>query len=204
MPWTRDLCLRPRTRLRRGRGRPRPRRVPAGRPPGRPAPAARRARCATASRARRSSISVAASARSTTTSFAPGLDSMTDVDGSSAYLDAAREEARRQGDHRPDRLSPRGLRPARRRDRAGRCRHPPAGPVLLPGHAGAWSERRRRRARRSYGVIYPRSTWWMRAAAAAYDALRPVEGSASGPGYVHAESDVDAAVCGGQGFAPRR
>jgi magnesium-protoporphyrin O-methyltransferase len=30
-----------------------------------------------------------------------------------------------------------------------------------------------RRARRSYGVIYPRSTWWMRAAARAYGALGP-------------------------------
>jgi hypothetical protein len=39
----------------------------------------------------------------------------------------------------------------------------------------------------------------MRAAAAAFDAVRPVAGSVSGPGYVHAERDVDRAVRG-EGF----
>ena len=46
------------------------------------------------------------------------------------------------------------------------------------------------------------STWWMRAAAAVFDAIRPVEGSTSGPGYVHAESDVDLRPSGGKGSAP--
>ncbi len=57
------------------------------------------------------------------------------------------------------------------------------------------------RARRTYGVIYPRSTWWMRAAATGYDALRPLLGPLAGPGYVHLERDVDAAVRN-EGFAP--
>jgi magnesium-protoporphyrin O-methyltransferase len=123
-----------------------------------------------------------------------------DVDGSTAYLDAAREEARRQGDI--DRIDYRhgdfvqlaeGIPPA---DvvillRVLCCY--PNMPALV--HASA------RRARRSYGVIYPRSTWWMRAAAAAFDAIRPVEGSASGPGYVHPESDVNAAIRT-EGFTP--
>ena len=65
-----------------------------------------------------------------------GARSVTDVDGSTAYLDAAREEARRQGDI--DRIDYRhgDFVQLADGDRAGRRRHPPAGPVLLPGHAG--------------------------------------------------------------------
>ena len=127
-----------------------------------------------------------------------GARSVTDVDGSTAYLDAAREEARRQGD--VDRIDYRhgdfvqladGIEPA---DVVillrVLCCYPDMSTLV---QASA------RRARRSYGLIYPRSTWWMRAAAAAFDAVRPVEGSVSGPGYVHAERDVDKAVRG-EGF----
>lgn len=122
-----------------------------------------------------------------------GARSVTDVDGSSAYLSVAQGEARRQGDidlidyHHGDYVQlADGIEPA---DIVVLLR------VLccysdMPALVNASA----RRARRSYGVIYPRSTWWMRAAAAAYDAVRPVAGSVSGPGYVHAESDVDAAV----------
>jgi magnesium-protoporphyrin O-methyltransferase len=127
-----------------------------------------------------------------------GARSVTDVDGSTAYLDAAQEEARRQGD--VDRIDYRhgdfvqladGIDPA---DVVillrVLCCYPDM-PTLVQASA--------RRARRSYGLIYPRSTWWMRTAAAAFDAVRPVEGSVSGPGYVHAERDVDRAVRG-EGF----
>ena len=129
-----------------------------------------------------------------------GARSVTDVDGSTAYLDAAREEARRQGhaariDYRHGdfvQLAT-GITPA---DIVillrVLCCYPDMH-ALVQASAG--------RARRSYGVIYPRSTWWMRAAAAVFDAVRPVEGSVSGPGYVHAERDVDRAVRG-EGFAP--
>lgn len=122
-----------------------------------------------------------------------GARSVTDVDGSTAYLDAAREEARRQGDI--DRIDYRHgdfVRLAEGIESADvvillrvLCCYPDM-PALVRTSA--------RRARRSYGVIYPRSTWWMRAAAAAYDALRAVTSSAAGPGYVHPERAVDAAI----------
>jgi len=129
-----------------------------------------------------------------------GARSVTDVDGSSAYLSAAQEEARRQGDvaridyrhgdfvQLADGIEPADIVILLR----VLCCYPDM-PALVQASA--------RRARRSYGVIYPRSTWWMRAAAVAFDAVRPVEGSVSGPGYVHAESDVDMAVRK-EGFAP--
>ncbi len=127
-----------------------------------------------------------------------GARSVTDVDGSTAYLHAAQEEARREGDiaridyrhgdfvQLADEIEPADVVILLR----VLCCYPDM-PALVAASA--------RRARRSYGVIYPRSTWWMRAAAAAFDAVRPVEGSTSGPGYVHAERDVDRAVRG-EGF----
>jgi magnesium-protoporphyrin O-methyltransferase len=129
-----------------------------------------------------------------------GARSVTDVDGSTAYLNAAQQEARRQGDvdqidyrhgdfvQLADAVEPADIVILLR----VLCCYPDM-PALV--HASA------QRARRSYGVIYPRSTWWMRAAAAAFDAVRPVEGSTSGPGYVHGESDVDTAVRK-EGFTP--
>lgn len=129
-----------------------------------------------------------------------GARSVLDVDGSTAYLDAAHEEARRQGDvaridyrHGDFVQLADGIEPA---DVVVLlrvlCCYPDM-PALVQASA--------RRARRSYGVIYPRSTWWMRTAAAAFDAVRPVEGSVSGPGYVHKESEVDLAVRK-EGFTP--
>ena len=122
-----------------------------------------------------------------------GARSLTDVDGSTAYLKVAAEEARRRGDQ--DRISYRHgdfVQLAEDIDPADivvllrvLCCYPDM-PSLVRASA--------RRARRSYGLIYPRSTWWMRAAAAAYTALRPIVGPNTGPGHVHAERDVDAAV----------
>jgi len=122
-----------------------------------------------------------------------GARSVTDVDGSSAYIAAAQDEARHQGDL--DRIDYRhgdfveladGIEPA---DIVillrVLCCYPDM-PALVRASA--------RRARGSYGVIYPRSTWWMRAAGTAYGVLRSRTGQLSGPGYVHAERDVDRTI----------
>lgn len=129
-----------------------------------------------------------------------GVRSVTDVDGSTAYLDAAQAEARRQGDI--DRIHYHHGDFVQLADTIE-----PADIVLLLGVLCCYRDMpalvraSARRARRSYGVIYPRSTWWMRAAAAAYGALRPKHGAVSGPGYVHQEREVDAFVRA-EGFTP--
>ena len=129
-----------------------------------------------------------------------GARSVTDVDGSTAYLRAAESEARRQGDL--ERISYRhgdfvaladGIEPA---DVVillrVLCCYPDMTSLVRASTA---------RARQAYGVIYPRSTWWMRAAGSVFDALRPLIGPGSGPGYVHDERKVDAAVRT-EGFEP--
>src|SRR5687767_10485082 len=129
-----------------------------------------------------------------------GARSVMDVDGSTAYLDAAQAEARRLGDvaridyrHGDFVQLADGIEPA---DVVlllrVLCCYPDM-PALVQASA--------RRARRSYGVIYPRSTWWMRAAGTVYGVLRSRTGLFSGPGYVHLESDIDIAVRS-QGFSP--
>lgn len=129
-----------------------------------------------------------------------GARSVTDVDGSTAYLGAAQQEARRQG--HLDRIRYRHGDFVQLADEIG-----PADIVTLVRVLCCYRDMpalvraSARRARRSYGLIYPRSTWWMRGAARAYDALRPATGPISGPGYVHAEKEVDAAVRR-EGFAP--
>ncbi|MEO8437206.1 MAG: class I SAM-dependent methyltransferase [Chloroflexota bacterium] len=129
-----------------------------------------------------------------------GVASITDVDGSTAYLDIARAEAHLRED--VDRISyqhgdfvelAEGIEPA---DIVTLLR------VLccyrdMPALVRASTSR----ALRSYGVIYPRSAWWMRAAATAFDRLRPLTGPAAGPGWVHLEREVDQAVRA-EGFVP--
>jgi len=120
-----------------------------------------------------------------------GLASVTDVDGSSAYLSAARQEAQRQG--HADRIRYRHGDFVQLADEvesadivtliAVLCCYPQMEPLVRLSAA---------RARHLYGLVYPRSTWWMRATAAAFGVLRPLLGS--GPGIIHAESDVDATV----------
>lgn len=129
-----------------------------------------------------------------------GARSVTDVDGSTAYLRAAQQEAQRQG--HLDRISYRHGDFVQLADGIG-----PADIVVLlrvlccyPDMPALVRESARK-AERTYGIIYPRSTWWMRAAATFYDALRPLAGPGSGPGHVHAESAVDAAVRR-EGFTP--
>ena len=129
-----------------------------------------------------------------------GARSVTDVDGSTAYLQTAEREARRQGDI--DRVRYEHGDFVQLADRIE-----PADAVLLlrvlccypdmPTLVGASTAK----ARRWYALIYPRSTWWLRGAAKVYDLLRPVIGPGSGPGYVHDERDVDAAVRAA-GFSP--
>jgi 2-polyprenyl-3-methyl-5-hydroxy-6-metoxy-1,4-benzoquinol methylase len=120
-----------------------------------------------------------------------GLASVTDVDGSSTYLSAAREEAQRQG--HADRISYRHGDFVQLADEVE-----PADIVTLIGvlccypHMESLVRVSAVRARHLYGLVYPRSTWWMHAAAAAFGALRPLLGA--GPGFVHAERDVDATV----------
>jgi SAM-dependent methyltransferase len=129
-----------------------------------------------------------------------GARSITDVDGSSAYIAAAQAEAARQGIS--DRIAYQhgdfveladGIEPV---DVVilvrVLCCYPDM-PALVRASA--------RRARRTYGVIFPRSTWWMRAAGTVYGVLRSRTGQLSGPGYVHAEHDVDVAVRS-EGFTP--
>ncbi len=127
-----------------------------------------------------------------------GVRSVTDVDGSTAYLDVAQQEARRQGD--ADRIAYRHgdfVEIAEEIDPADvvillrvLCCYPDMPALVRESTA---------KARRSYAVIYPRSTWWMRAVAAVYHAVRRVAGW--GPGYLHVESHVDAAVRNA-GFTP--
>lgn len=122
-----------------------------------------------------------------------GARSITDVDGSSAYIAAAQAEAARQGIS--DRIAYQHgdfVELAEGIERADvvillrvLCCYPDM-PALVRASA--------RRARQSYGVIYPRSTWWMRAAGVVYGVLRSRTGLLLGPGYVHAERDVDAAI----------
>lgn len=120
-----------------------------------------------------------------------GMRSVTDVDGSSAYIACARQEAERQG--HADRITYHHGDLVRIADEIG-----PADVVTLVAVLCCYPDMASlvqlsaARARRFYGLVYPRSTWWMRAAAALHGALRP--GTDSGPGHVHDEREVDAAV----------
>lgn len=127
-----------------------------------------------------------------------GARSITDVDGSSAYLAVARSEAERQGD--ADRITYHHGDIVDLGDTVE-----PADIVILvrvlccypdmPAIVSASTAR----ARRVYGLVYPRSPWWMRAAAAAY--RRFLSDPTVGPGYVHREEAIDAAVRG-EGLVP--
>jgi magnesium-protoporphyrin O-methyltransferase len=118
-----------------------------------------------------------------------GMLTVTDVDGSTVYLSAARREAERQGD--VDRISYRHGDFVQLADEVE-----PADVVTLIAvlccypHMESLVRLSTARARHLYGLVYPRSTWWMRAAAAAFRAVHPILGS--GPGFIHAERDVDA------------
>lgn len=115
-----------------------------------------------------------------------GAAAVTDVDGSATYLAAASAEARRRGHQGriryrhgdfvelSDDIEPSDVVTLV----AVLCCYPRMEPLVRASAA---------HARRRYGLVYPRSAWWMRAAAAVYRALGRV---GAGPGFVHAEEDV--------------
>lgn len=131
--------------------------------------------------------------------LAAGAASAVDIDGSPAYIDAAREEAVRAG-------------------RADDVRHllgdfvalapeiEPADLVALDRVICCYPDMASlvglsvARARRRYGLVYPRSDWWIRALAAIANAAarlirRPTRA------WVHSTADVDALVRAA-GFRP--
>ena len=132
--------------------------------------------------------------------LASGAASATDVDGSSAYVAVAREEAVRQGT-------------------ADRVRHEfgdfvaladdiePADLVVLDRVVCCYPDMEAlvrasvAHARRRYGLVYPRDTWWIRAG---YGMLNVVARLARQRtrAHIHRTAEVDALVRSA-GFAPR-
>ena len=132
--------------------------------------------------------------------LASGAASATDVDGSSAYVAVAREEAVRQG-------------------AADRVRHEfgdfvaladdiePADLVVLDRVVCCYPDMEAlvrasvAHARRRYGLVYPRDTWWIRAC---YGMLNVVARLARHRirAHIHRTAEVDALVRSA-GFAPR-
>jgi magnesium-protoporphyrin O-methyltransferase len=121
-----------------------------------------------------------------------GAAAATDVDASAAYLAAAREEAARQGHAErvtyhhgnfvdlADTLAPADIVTL---DRVICCYHDM--PALV--------ERSAAKAARLYGLVFPRDTWWVRAAVRAENALMWLQRS-SFRMFAHSSAAVDAAV----------
>ncbi len=121
-----------------------------------------------------------------------GAQSATDVDASSAYINAAKEEAERLG-------------------LAGRVRHlhgnfvdiaeqiPSADIVTLDRVICCYPDMERlvslsaKRARKLYGLVYPRDTWWMKAFLAIGNLLLRIRRS-DYRSYSHATQAVEALV----------
>jgi hypothetical protein len=132
--------------------------------------------------------------------LAAGASSAVDVDGSPAYVAVAREEGARQGVE--DRvtyqvgdfvtLAP-AIAPADlvALDRVVCC-YPDMGALVRQSVA---------RARRRYGLVYPRDTWWIRAGAAVLNGFARLARQRI-RAYVHRTADVDAIVRAA-GFSPR-
>jgi len=121
-----------------------------------------------------------------------GLRHATDVDASSAYLAIARAETDRQG--HADRASFRHgnfvdladeIAPADivTLDRVVCCYHE------MPALVGRSSAK----ARRLYGLVYPRDVWWVRAGAALINLLRRLRRT-SFRAYVHSPAAIDAVL----------
>jgi magnesium-protoporphyrin O-methyltransferase len=121
-----------------------------------------------------------------------GVARATIVDGSAAYLAAAREESERRT-HRA-RLS---LRAGDFTEIAADLE--PADVVTLDKVVCCFADMdtlltsSAARARRLYGIVYPRDAWWVRLAIAAENRMMRWKGS-SFRGYVHANSAIDAAL----------
>jgi hypothetical protein len=132
--------------------------------------------------------------------LADGALSAVDVDGSSAYVAAAREEAGRRGT--ADRVQYEigdfvELAPAIGEsdivalDRVICCY--PDMPALVRLSVA--------RARRRYGLVYPRDTWWIRVGARLLNGLARL-GRQRVRAHVHRTADVEA-IIGPAGFVPR-
>jgi hypothetical protein len=124
--------------------------------------------------------------------LASGLSHATIVDGSTAYLAAAREESERRA--QGTRLSVRDgdfveiaddVEPADvvTLDKVVCCYEDMD--MLLASSAA--------RARLLYGIVYPRDAWWVRLAIAAENAMMRWKGSAF-RGFVHRNAEIDAAL----------
>jgi SAM-dependent methyltransferase len=129
-----------------------------------------------------------------------GAVSAVDIDGSPAYVDVARAEARRVG-------------------RADDVRHEtgdfvalastiaPADLVALDRVVCCYPDMNAlvrlsvARARRRYGLVYPRDTWWIRAGGALLNSIARLARQRT-RAYVHRTREVDALVRAA-GFAPR-
>jgi SAM-dependent methyltransferase len=129
-----------------------------------------------------------------------GAASAVDVDGSPAYVEVARAEARRAG-------------------RADDVRHATGdfvalAPTIAPADLvaldrvvccypdmSALVRLSVARARRRYGLVYPRDTWWIRAGGALLNAVAGLARQRT-RAYVHRTAEVDALVRAA-GFAPR-
>ena len=129
-----------------------------------------------------------------------GAVSAVDVDGSPAYVEVARAEARRAG-------------------RAGEVRHETGdfvalAPTIAPADLvaldrvvccypdmSALVRLSVARARRRYGLVYPRDTWWIRAGGALLNAVARLARQRT-RAYVHRTAEVDALVRAA-GFVPR-
>lgn len=132
--------------------------------------------------------------------LASGASAATDVDGSPAFVAAAREESERRG-------------------MAGRVRHETGDFVVLAPDIGpadlvaldrvvccypdmeALVRLSVARARRRYGLVYPRDTWWIRAGGRVLDACARLARQQV-RAYIHRTATVDSIVRAA-GFAPR-
>lgn len=121
-----------------------------------------------------------------------GVKQATDVDASSAYLAGARSEAKRRG--LDDKIS---YRHGNFVDLASDI--PPADIVTLDRVICCYDDMEKlvglssERARKLYGVVYPRSTWWIRLGLAIGNFFLRLQGS-SYRAYAHPEEAVESII----------
>lgn len=129
-----------------------------------------------------------------------GLERATGVDASSAYVKAAQEEAERQG--HADRIT---YHYGNFVDLAAQVE--PAGIVTLDCVICRYHDMQLlvglsvAKAEKLYGLVYPRDTWWMRAAISLVRVYLRVSRNPF-PTFVHRTQAVDGIVLG-HGFRPR-
>ncbi len=132
--------------------------------------------------------------------FKAGLSRATNVEASSAYLEAAKDEAERQG--HADRMS---LRHGNFVDLASDI--PPADIVTLDRVICCFPDMQAlvgvsvARARKLYGVVYPRDTWWIKTGLAVQNLFFRLQQSPY-RAFAHPTAAVDALVRS-NGLKPR-